>query len=259
MDLLAEKNATESPILFYFWTPHAVHKLFDLVRVQLPNNDEFYPPEILGKVVATSLRDYNKEANFFFSSISYDSATQIAMLAEINKGRDVFNVSCEWIRANEAVWSNWILITPFESIDSGVIIAAHVIAFAGIGVGIFFMIMMILRRASQLVRASSPNFLLVMIGGCFLLYASVVAYNFLSEVSCFIWLWFFNIGFVLLFGTLFAKTFRIYRIFSNKKLKPIKFTDKDVGIVLAVLVGVEAVSASVTILGNSLTILDLLL
>ena len=77
------------------------------------NADEFYPPEILGKVVATSLRDYNKEANFFFSSISYDSATQIAMLADINKGRDVFNVSCEWIRANEAVWSNWILISTY--------------------------------------------------------------------------------------------------------------------------------------------------
>jgi ABC-type proline/glycine betaine transport system substrate-binding protein len=42
MDLLAEKNATESPILFYFWTPHAVHKLFDLVRVQLPNNGTIY-------------------------------------------------------------------------------------------------------------------------------------------------------------------------------------------------------------------------
>lgn len=38
MDLIALKNQTQSPILFYFWTPHAVHKLFDLVRVQLPNN-----------------------------------------------------------------------------------------------------------------------------------------------------------------------------------------------------------------------------
>jgi glycine betaine/proline transport system substrate-binding protein len=38
MDLIAARNETQQPVLFYFWTPHAVHKIFDLVRVQLPDN-----------------------------------------------------------------------------------------------------------------------------------------------------------------------------------------------------------------------------
>ena len=75
-------------------------------------------------------------------------------------------------------------------------------------------------RSSHVVRASQPEFLVVVCVGVFLMAASALTLGFenppfplwLADASCMINLWFFCTGFGLAFSALFAKTWRINKV-----------------------------------------------
>lgn len=81
-------------------------------------------------------------------------------------------------------------------------------------------------RESPIIRAASPLFCLaIVLGGLFTL---VAAWMFLwnTDATCALRPWFYALGFMILYGSLFVKEFRMFRIFNANLTKPLKITNQ---------------------------------
>ena len=84
------------------------------------------------------------------------------------------------------------------------------------------------------VRSSSPLFALGGVAGCLCLFlAALVLILPPTDSTCNAVSWLWNIGFTLSFGPLFAKTWRIWRIFGRRKLSVIKIPNAKLSIMVA--------------------------
>jgi glycine betaine/proline transport system substrate-binding protein len=111
----------KKPIVFYFWTPHWAHVLYDLAPVQLPvYTDECYsnlkggvncdyPSDQLMKVFWIGFKNYAPTAYQFLKNMNYTNQDQIGMLASVQIDKNsVEQVARNWITKNESVWKLWI-------------------------------------------------------------------------------------------------------------------------------------------------------
>lgn len=111
----------QEPILFYFYSPHAVFNRFDLVQVALPPySDECYanvdsggvacayPQDDLFKIISPSLQEKAPEAYALLKNMNYNSDAQIAMLASLDSGMSVEEAAQAWVDANETIWQGWL-------------------------------------------------------------------------------------------------------------------------------------------------------
>jgi glycine betaine/proline transport system substrate-binding protein len=121
--LLAEVSSAYSrqePVLFYFYTPHAVFERFDLTQVELPEySDECYadeaaidcgyPPDQLFKAISAQLAEKDETVYQFLQNFNFgSSAPQITMLAQLDEGMSVEEAAQAWVDANESVWQAWL-------------------------------------------------------------------------------------------------------------------------------------------------------
>jgi len=123
--LIAEVEETysrQTPILFYFWTPHYLFAKLDLIEVKLPEYskdcyakrdtggiDCDYPLDILFKILWAGLKDHTPEVYRFFKNFKYSSDDQITMLAQVEvHGKTVEEAARYWIEMNKNVWRAWI-------------------------------------------------------------------------------------------------------------------------------------------------------
>ncbi|CAJ1931277.1 unnamed protein product [Cylindrotheca closterium] len=91
-------------------------------------------------------------------------------------------------------------------------------------------------REAPVVRASQPIFLGIIALGCFLMGTSIIFLSLDDEVVstetcsafCILVPWFFSFGWILSFSALYAKTYRVNKIFHNPKCRRMKVTVKDV-------------------------------
>jgi glycine betaine/proline transport system substrate-binding protein len=116
----------KTPILFYFWTPHWAHAIYDLTPVTLPQYTDDcyentkggvncdYPAEQLRKVFSAELKDYAPEVYQFLKKFTYTNKDQITMLAAVQqKKQSVDEVARYWVQNNESLWEPW-LLSPTE-------------------------------------------------------------------------------------------------------------------------------------------------
>ncbi len=116
------------PVLFYFWTPHALHAQLDLTQVELPQHDELcaykysnaqenpeaidcgYPVDKLTKLTTAGLQDVSAPAYEFVNNFQYPgNEAQIEMLGAMEvDGLSVDEAARQWIENNQDVWQNWI-------------------------------------------------------------------------------------------------------------------------------------------------------
>lgn len=74
-------------------------------------------------------------------------------------------------------------------------------------------------REIPIVRATSPIFMFIVIGGCIFMFCSVfMFYGQPTTASCHLRLWLFFIGYTLSMSSLLVKNWRIWRIFSNDSM-----------------------------------------
>jgi len=120
--LLAEVSSAYSrqePVLFYFYSPHAIFQQFDLTQVELPAyTDECYadeaaiacayPKDELLKIFSAKLKDKDADVHTFLSKMSYGSDSQIEMLAMLNEGMSVEEAAQAWVDAHEDTWRAWL-------------------------------------------------------------------------------------------------------------------------------------------------------
>ncbi|XP_060583730.1 gamma-aminobutyric acid type B receptor subunit 1-like [Ruditapes philippinarum] len=109
-----------------------------------------------------------------------------------------------------------------------------------------FFVFNIIHKKNSYVKLSSPNINNVLLFGCLLCYSTVFfrTIEVTNDVICKIRIFFFGMGFTTSFGAMFSKTWRVYRIFTNKKL--LRFTIKDsqlYAIVVAMVMTVVVVIA----------------
>jgi len=97
-----------------------------------------------------------------------------------------------------------------------------------------------------------------MIGGCLLLFASnfVSLWNRVTTAQCHLQPWFLAVGFTVYFGALTIKTWRVWRLYSNKTVDIIQITDFQLGSALIGITGITIVRSSSTYIKpcNSLTV-----
>jgi len=120
--LLAEVSSAYSrnePVLFYFYSPHAIFQQFDLTQVELPTyTDECYadeakiacayPKDELLKIFSAKLETKDGNVFKFLSKMNYGSDAQIEMLAMLNQGNTVEEAAQAWVDVHEDVWRAWL-------------------------------------------------------------------------------------------------------------------------------------------------------
>ncbi|KAL7554818.1 hypothetical protein ACHAWF_018402 [Thalassiosira exigua] len=112
---------------------------------------------------------------------------------------------------------------------------------------LFFSGWTVRHRKERVVRSSQPMFLHMICAGTLLMGASIVTLSIddgiaserACSVACMLNHWFLAIGFAFAFTSLFAKEWRINKIFHNPSLRRIKVEPKDVIVPLVVLLGIN--------------------
>ena len=125
------------------------------------------------------------------------------------------------------------------------------IQFTGIGIGIIlttiiFVLFIYYRRSAE-IKATSFNLSLLMFVGCYLLFISTL-FNTVSELIefnqspyfCNSVTWCASLGINFVFGTLFVRMLRVYRIFNFFGKLGKKWSDRVLCIVVLLIVGIEA-------------------
>lgn len=113
----------------------------------------------------------------------------------------------------------------------------------GICSNIFFFIFLLRNWNEQIIRASSPVFLSFLLLGSTLLYAQpwTMMPSVVTAAACHLRPWLLAVGFGLLFGALFSRTWRVWRLFSNAGVTIFKITDAQLGLGVFLVVGIEVV------------------
>ena len=120
--LLAEVDTAYSrqePVLFYFYSPHAIFQRYALTQVELPaySDDCYadeaaidcaYPADHLMKIFNADLAEKDGDVHTFLSNMNYGSDAQVEMLAAVDAGSSVEEAAQAWVDAHEDVWSAWL-------------------------------------------------------------------------------------------------------------------------------------------------------
>jgi len=135
----------------------------------------------------------------------------------------------------ERVYSGQYMSRPVEIAMACIVaacIAISMLLFAFVGV----------YRNHTLLNAASPLFLMTILIGSILVYSTYYAWLIeANTAACYARFWLLGVGFVLMFGALFAKTWRVMRIFHVSELHPLKITNFQLLLILVVLVGIEII------------------
>lgn len=112
-------------------------------------------------------------------------------------------------------WSERIYVPSFYS-DVG---EQVILAFTGLCIllALILMALIVIKRKENSIKHSSPAFCLGSIFGALLIYSSVFVWlKSANAATCFLRPWLLGVGFTLLFGFLFARTWRIHKVMNQK-------------------------------------------
>eukprot|EP00004_Rigifila_ramosa_P005704 TRINITY_DN16371_c0_g1_i1.p1 TRINITY_DN16371_c0_g1~~TRINITY_DN16371_c0_g1_i1.p1 ORF type:complete len:988 (-),score=221.17 TRINITY_DN16371_c0_g1_i1:10-2745(-) len=97
-------------------------------------------------------------------------------------------------------------------------------------------------RDEPVIRRQQPLFCVLTLLGCVMAIFAVMPFvGKPTATTCAARMWVPPIAFTMLYGALFAKTWRIYRIFNNPSLKAIVITNVDLAVKIGFLLGVDLV------------------
>ena len=141
-----------------------------------------------------------------------------------------------------------LLVThPVEwSLGAGVQTFVYLISSLGLAACVALLGFVVYYRHHPVIRSASPLFLLLSIFGLIVLFAAgFFLVTPVTVASCAAFSWFINIGLMLTFSPLFAKTWRIYRIFGRRKLTVVALSNKKLLLMVAALMGAEVLIMAV--------------
>lgn len=98
-------------------------------------------------------------------------------------------------------------------------------------------------RHEQIINASMPLFLILIGLGSVLIYTSIFFWlnHQLSAISCIVRVWMLNVGFALMFGTLFSKNYAVLKIWTANLTKKTHITKKSIMLIVLCIASVHLV------------------
>ncbi|XP_033627262.1 uncharacterized protein LOC117290084 [Asterias rubens] len=138
-------------------------------------------------------------------------------------------------------------VEVYRGINRIVFIAFSSVAGVGILLSLFFLGFNVRYRKLRIVRMSSPNLNNIILIGTSLVYASVVIFGIdenlvddeLFLVFCHVRVWLLSVGFVLAFGGMFSKTWRVHKVVAMKTPKRVVVQDRQLYAIVAFLLLVD--------------------
>ena len=121
-------------------------------------------------------------------------------------------------------------------------IAGFAQALCAIGLVLCFIIasLVVHHRTHPVIRSASPLFLLMSISGVMLLFcAGFTLVAPVSTASCSAFSWLLVLGVQTTFAPLFAKTWRIYRIFGRKKLSVVQISNRKLLLIVLAIIALD--------------------
>ena len=120
-------------------------------------------------------------------------------------------------------------------------IAGTVIILIGVAVVIGWAIFLIVYWNDDIIVAASPIFCVIILAGCLAVCLSLFTWmpGTVSSSVCMLRVWLLPIGFMLMFGALLAKTYRIHKIFTADSLSTFGISTAQVVIWVSIIVGVK--------------------
>ncbi|XP_071506418.1 gamma-aminobutyric acid type B receptor subunit 2-like [Diadema antillarum] len=139
--------------------------------------------------------------------------------------------------------------TVVDQVSRELFISMLTFSIIGIVLAIAFLAFNVHYRDEKLIKMSSPNMNNIIIGGCILTYVTAILLGvdirLLDEnnlkIMCQARTWIFAIGFTLSFGAMFSKTWRVYSIFTNKKLQKRVIKDYRLFVMVGILLLIDII------------------
>ncbi|RDD36044.1 Gamma-aminobutyric acid type B receptor subunit 2 [Trichoplax sp. H2] len=124
-------------------------------------------------------------------------------------------------------------------IPLAIFIIMTILSCIAILIAVAFLIYNDKNRNKRVIKMSSPNLNSLILIGCISLYLSVIASGTISVVEspilCMLPPWLTTIGFAIVSGSMFAKTYRAYKIFTTKKRISVSFSNDSIIVISQLL------------------------
>ena len=273
--LKATALATNAPFLAYDWTPAIdTSNTSSLTRVALPVYSEVcwssfngtgslqgsgglncdFPIQSIFKYYSASLsNDTNAEsyrdALYLLSALNFANQYQQYLLnfmkdQPMSSWQTIADKNtCSWLHSVVPIWRSWVSLSPqqyFEDIPQAAWVAVIVIVSILGAYSLLLHAFVYRYRKHPLLLSSSPFFGQVIIGGSWFLYVAIAIMRWKSiEAVCSIIPTFLCIAYTLVIGTLFAKTWRLNRIFKGASLKSVRVSAWDVVLFISALFTID--------------------
>lgn len=107
-------------------------------------------------------------------------------------------------------------------------------------------VLFIYHRKNRLVRKSSPWFSFLVLIGIDMILVGFIFYGMTyTTTTCFLYTWLVTLGCGLCLSSIFAKSYRIFRIFKNSAATALSISDKDLFYVTGVVLVIEIILLSI--------------
>ena len=262
--------ASNAAFLAYDWTPAIdTSNTSSLTRVALPVYSEVcwttrngtgslagngtlncdFPIQSIFKYYSADLSGEYRDALYLLSALNFANQYQQLLLtfmqgvpvAQWQAVADEW--TCYWLHTVVPLWRSWISLSPqqyYESIPDGAWISVLVILSALGAYSLALHGFVYRYRHHPLLLSSSPLFGQVIIGGSWFLYVAIGIMRWKSvDAVCSLIPAFLCVAYTLVIGTLFAKTWRLNRIFQGASLKSVRVSSWDVVLFISALFTVD--------------------
>jgi hypothetical protein len=119
-------------------------------------------------------------------------------------------------------------------------ISIYILASVLIVMSVALLIILIVKRNHSVIRKASPVLCWVIVVGAIICYMSTYFWLQSGDGFCVMRVWLLCLGFAMMYGSFFAKEWRLWRLFTVKSVKPMTIRDATLLKAVAILVSIEA-------------------
>ena len=169
----------------------------------------------------------NSPVNPSISYLQYVGVPKEIIIGSYQSGTATINYSALQFRDGSTIPVSAIIPEAISFNDIGAVIIA-IVVMALMVVCLVLIGMIWYFKEKPPIKKSSPLFCTLILSGVILSLGSTISRTlYPTRFTCVLTYWLFFIGFSLILGSIFAKTYRIFRIFSNARLSTSVIQDKD--------------------------------
>jgi len=181
--------------------------------------------------------------HWLFSNDLIDALTDSVNIGRLSNVPGVQQVYLDALNAALCDTETLLITLPITwELNSGIAGFGYAAAVIGFVLTSILMGFTIVYHRHPIIRAASPLFMSVSLFGVIMMFAGAVALvSPVSTFSCGAVSWLINLGIMVTFAPLFAKTWRIYRIFGRRKLSVVKISNRKLMFIIGTLLSMEII------------------